>query len=105
MLEIGVDALGVDAEADQQAGEVRCQVVGGSQLPFAVPGSNEPLKIPSTVINFALTKTAALEYAEVLKKEAEALPDPKPTSNILTANSLSGVEALAKMQDALTKGR
>lgn len=102
MLEIGVDALGVDAVANPDAGEVVTQVVGGIQLPLAIPGTNEAMKIPSTIINFALNKKAALAYAELLKKQAESLPDEE-SSSILTANSLQDVERLAKLQESLTK--
>jgi hypothetical protein len=101
MLEIGIDALGIDAVANEDNGEVVIQVVGGQQLPLAAPGTNEPLKIPSASITYSLTKDAALKFADLLKERAEELPDEK-SSSILTANDLKGVEELARMQQALT---
>jgi hypothetical protein len=104
MLEVTVDTLAIDAGApseDQlQAGlppVVHCQVVGGTPMPFAIPGTNEPMRIPSVAVNFNLTKKAALEYADKLREAAEQLPDESTKADILTASSMSDVERVAQM--------
>lgn len=105
MLEVGLDTIALDAQVpDQEAldsgapNQVHCQVVGGSELPFAAPGHQRPMKFPSIAVNFSLTKEAALRYAELLIEKANTLPDEKH-SDILTAQSLHGVEELAKAND------
>ena len=101
---IDIDALGNNCTANPETNEVYTEVVEGLELPLAMPGSHEPVKIPSQVVTFGLTKKAALQYAEMLKKEAESLPDEK-TSSIIQANDLRAVEQLAKVQQDLTKTR
>ncbi len=53
------------------------------------------MKFPSIGVNFAMTKDAALKYADLLKAKAEQLPD-EHSSNLITASSLEGVERLAE---------
>lgn len=106
MLEIGIDAIGIDATANEGSESVDIQVVGGNILPLAMPGTQEPMRIPSTVVNYSLSKEAALEYAALLKEEAEKLPDEKVTnSGIIQANDMRAVEQLAKIQEGLTGKR
>lgn len=87
MIEISIDTIAADAEAHDNLCHV--QVVGGQVLPLHQNG--KPLRMPSTVINFALTKEAALKLAEKIREEADGLPDE---SKIATAHSLEEIERL-----------
>lgn len=95
MLEISIQAIGVDAEAaNTEAGEpssVHIQVVGGTDLPFAQPGTQRPLRVPSTAVRFDLTKEAATQLGDLLKAEAEKLPD-SPSGKLAIASSMAEVE-------------
>lgn len=104
MFEITVDTLAVDAgvpdaellTAGEAKPEVHVQVIGGQTLPFQQPGTDRPLRIPGVAINFGLTKDAALKLADLIKTQAETLPDAKAPSGIVTASSLSDVERTAE---------
>jgi len=95
MLEITIQAVGVDAEAaNTEAGEapsVHLQVVGGTDLPFAQPGTQRPLRVPTTAVRFDLTKEAATQLGELLKTEAEKLPD-SPSGKLQIASSMAEAE-------------
>lgn len=59
---------------------------------------------PSAAVNFGLNKTAALEFAKVLKEKAEELPDENvPSGKIVTAQSMAQVAQQAAAQSSLTK--
>src|SRR4051812_8501304 len=107
MIEIGIDTLGIDAGVPEQeeldAGvspAVSCQVVGSLDLPFAQQGSDQPMRIPSVVLRFKLTKQAAAEYGDLLKAKAEQLPDER-TSSVLTAQSMREVGRMAEQDQRL----
>lgn len=95
MLEITIQAIGLDAEAaNTEAGEapaVHIQVVGGTDLPFAQPGTQRPLRVPTTSVKFDLTKEAAAQLGDLLKAEAEKLP-ASPSGKLEIATSLADVE-------------
>lgn len=94
MLEITIHAIGVDAEAETEAGApsaVHIQVVGGTDLPFAQPGTQRPLRVPTTAVRFDLTKEAATQLGDLLKTEAEKLPD-SPSGKLAVASSMAEVE-------------
>jgi hypothetical protein len=102
MLELGIDTIALDAHApDAEALQngapplVVCQVIGGSELPFAAPGQDRPMKFPTVAVSYSLTKDAALRFATLVKEHAEALPDERK-SGIVTAQSLQGVEQIAQ---------
>jgi hypothetical protein len=100
MLELRLDTMALDVEApDLNNGEpalVHCQVLGGTDLPFAEPGTQRPLKIPTVAVSFALTKEAALKFSNMLKEKAEGLPE-EVRSSLITAQSLQGVDKLAEV--------
>lgn len=102
MIQIGIDPIAVEADANKETGQVTSQVIGGIVVP--VPGMNQLMQVPATVLTFSLSKKEALDYAELLKKQAEELPDEK-ASSLIQANNLQGVEELARMQQALTNQR
>lgn len=112
MFELSLNALGVDAEVPSQeqrdAGApalVALQVVGGSALPLGDPQNpGRPMVFPSAAVNFSLNKKAALEFAELVKKKAEELPDEVVASGkIVTAHSMGDVAQTAAQQHRLTK--
>lgn len=108
MLEITIQAIGIDAEAaNTEAGEapsVHLQVVGGTDLPFAQPGTQRPLRVPTTAVRFDLTKEAATQLGDLLKAEADKLPDtPTASGKLAIASSMAEVEGLGK-QLALDNG-
>jgi len=108
MLEISIDCVGVDADIpDEQQLEagapphVMLQVVGGTDLPFAQPGTQRPLRVPTTSVRFTLTKEAADQLGDLLKEQSAKLPETKQSS-LQIASSLSEAEHVAKALD-LTK--
>lgn len=109
MLEISIECIGVDADVPDdtqiEAGvpaHVMLQVVGGTDLPFASqPGSNRPLRVPTTSVRFSLTKEAATQLGDLLKEQAGKLPESKQSS-LQIASSLSEAEQVARALD-LTK--
>lgn len=113
MLEISLDTLAVDAEAPPQEALdngapplIHCQAVGGSALPLGDPQNpGRPLRFPSTVVSFPLSRDAALQWAEKIKEEAEKLPETTPTSSkLVTASSMSEAERMAQVSDRFRKG-
>jgi hypothetical protein len=111
MIEINLDTLAVDADApptemleNGAPANVHLQVVGGNDLPFADPrGGNRPLRYPSLAVNFQLSKAAALEFAELVRKKAESLPDDKPQSNVPIATSMDDVAKAAEFERNLKR--
>lgn len=113
MIEINLDTMAVDADAPPaemlESGapaNVHLQVVGGNDLPFADPrGGNRPLRYPSLAVNFQLSKTAALQFAELVREKAESLPDDKPESKIPIATSMDEVAKAAEFERNLKSGK
>lgn len=113
MLELNLDTMAVDADAPPQEAldngappVVHVQVVGGSALPVADPNNpGRPLVFPAIVVNYPLTKDAALKYAEKIKEEAEKLPDAMPSSSKLAvASNMNQAEQMAKATEQFRKG-
>jgi len=101
MLDISIQCIGVDAdtpdEAATQAGaapHVHLQIVGGTDLPFSAPGSNRPLRVPTTSVRFELTKQAAEQLGDLLKEKAADLPDG-PSGKLAIASSMADIEGVA----------
>lgn len=61
-------------------------------LPLQAPGQSGPLRVPAVVVNFSLSKRAAVDYADKLREIANTLPDE---SDLTVAHSLDGIEQLA----------
>lgn len=55
--------------------------------------------LPAGVIRVALGRDAAIEYGGNLKEAGEALPEPKPESDLVVAKSLRGVDRAAKLAE------
>lgn len=109
MVEVSLETMAIDADSPTQEmidngamPNVHCQVVGGNELPFADPrNTNRPMRIPALAVNFQLSKKAALEWAELLKEKAEALPDASTGSKLAIASDLSEVDKVAQFDKNL----
>ena len=113
MLEISLDTMAVDAEAppEEALGNgapplIHIQVVGASALPLGDPQNpGRPLRFPSTVVSFPLSRDAALQWADKLKEEAEKLPEtPLASSKLAVATSMGEAERMAQVSDKFRKG-
>lgn len=112
MIELNLDTLAVDVEVPPEEAlnqgapaNVHLQVVSGNELPFPDPRNpNRAVRVPGLVVNYRLTKKAALEYAARIAEAAESLPDDRPKSNIVTAQSLSEVGKVVDIEQRLRKG-
>jgi hypothetical protein len=109
MQELNLDTMAVDADVLPQeaidAGappEVHVQVVSGNDLPFADPRNpNRPMRYPALAVNFQLSRSAALEFAELLKSKAESLPDDTASSKLAVVKDMSEVDNVVQLDRTL----
>lgn len=101
-LNAGAPALGVPSQEQLDGGvPPAIEVIVPIALPLPIsPGPGQPpLMMQAGVVRFELNKKAALDFFKKGLEETEKLPEEKPTSKLVTAQSLDGVDqAAAEMQ-------
>lgn len=82
------------AQVEVAGAEDHVQVGLGLGLPLPTGGGI--MLLPAGAIRFALSKEDAIQYGKEIMEAGEALPDDKPQSDIVVAQSLAGVEEAVK---------
>lgn len=97
---IDVNAASPTAEEVDQGHPAAVQVAltVGMLLPFRGP-DGQPVIAPLGIVRCYLDKDSVKKITEA----AELLPDPKPTSGLITASNLNEVEQAAKRMEGLIK--
>lgn len=111
MIELNIDAMAIDVDAptqemiDKGANPlVVCQVVGGSELPFANPNNpNTPMRFPSMTVSFSMDKETAEQYIKLLQEKVDQLPDKTASSKLTIAHSIQDADKVVDFQKHLTK--
>lgn len=109
MFDIQIQALGLDVQApDEEALEAGAPpllnygIVAALVLPIA-DQNGQPIRVPAVQIRFGLPKTVSFDYANTIIEEADKVPDLKE-SDLIVANSLQGVDKLAKQFEDISGG-
>lgn len=97
MIELSLDSMAVDADVPSEdliaqgtPAIVHVQVIGGNELPLADPQHpGRPLRTPAIAVNFGLTRSTALQFAELIRKKAESLPEDSASSKLAVVKDLS----------------
>lgn len=97
MEDISIQPMGMNIVAPDEPGEgsyLQLVMVRGIPLPFADPGTGEPIMVPTGQYRVPLDRDFAIQLGNKLIEEAEKLPETKK-SNIQVATSLAGIDKAA----------
>lgn len=83
----------VDAGVDSEA---MVTIVAGMPLPIPDPSTGGPVVIPLIHLQFPLAKEHLLKLGELAIEKAEELPDPKPQSDLVIAQSMQEADQAAQ---------
>ena len=91
-----VSVIGVNIELDEDS--LWLCIVTGIALPFGPNG--QPIPIATKVTRIPFNKEAADSVGLALVEGASKLPDTPKPSDLILASSMSGVDEMAKAQQA-----
>lgn len=101
MFDITLQVASLSVGTDQNGEELVVSLQSAIPLPFAAPGSSQPIAVPIANISFSLDRDAAIKVGEQFKDEGEKL---KPKSRLTVASDLSGVDQATAFVDKLKDG-
>lgn len=93
---IQVIALEVESGEDH----VLVTLIEGMNIPVGQDPNTGQLimgQIPCGATRWRMGRDAAIEHGEAIRAAGEALPEPKPQSDLIVANDLAAVDRAAKM--------
>lgn len=103
MFDLTLQPIGFNAEVRDEVLVVSIGV--GMTLPISPGPDQPPIVAPTGQVQFPMNKQSAEMLALSITKAVEQMPDPKHESDLVVANSLSGVEQAAKLAQNLKGDR
>lgn len=85
-------------EDDTESDTLQLAIMVGSVLPIATGPGAPPIPLPLGMQRFPLDRDSAIALGRELIERGEALPKP---SNLVTAQSLAGIDRVADFQKGL----